>query len=342
VTIATSVEKTIPVQLRAIGKVQAFSTVVIKSQVDGEILSVHFTEGQEVKKGDLLFTIDPRPFEANLKRAEAQLAKDKAQLQNAKKLIERYQSVVQRGYVSQEQYDTGLANAAALEASVKADEAAVENAKLELKYCTIRAPIDGITGEIKVHQGNIIKAKDNERPMVTINQVSPVYVAFSIPEQQLPEIKRHMSSGKLGVLARVPGDETNPVQGHLAFVDNTVDPATGTIQLKATYENVGKMLWPGQFVNVVLTLTTRRGAVVIPSQAVQTGQQGQYVFVVKSDSTVEYRAVVAGKTIDHEVVIDKGIGAGEKVVTDGQLRLAQGSQVKVVEDEVAGPEGTRK
>ena len=330
VTVTTSVEKAVPVQLRAIGKVQAFSTVTIKSQVAGQIVSVHFREGQEVKQGDLLFTIDPRPFEANVKKAEAQLAKDRAQLQNAKKLIERYQAVVKRGYVSEEQYDTALANLAALESTVRAGEAAVESARLELKYCTIHSPIGGYTGEVKVHQGNIMKENDNDRPMVTINQVSPIHVSFSVPEQHLPEINRHLASGELGVLARVQGDEGNPVSGQLSFIDNAVNSDTGTIQLKATFTNEARTLWPGQFANVVLTLTTQAGAVVVPSQAVQTGQQGQYVFVVKPDSTVEYRPVVGGRTIDHEAVIDKGLSGGERVVTDGQLRLAQGSPIKVL------------
>lgn len=330
VTVSNSVQKTIPVQLRAIGKVQAYSTVVIKSQVAGQIVSVHFREGQEVKEGDLLFTIDPRPFEANVKKAEAQLAKDKAQFQNAKRLIERYQTVVKRGFVSEEQYDTALANLAGLEASVRADEAALESARLELKYCTIRSPIAGYAGEVKVHQGNIVKENDNDRPMVTLNQVRPIYVSFAVPEQHLPDINRHLAAGKLEVLAKVQGDEKNPVPGHLSFVDNAVNTDTGTIQLKATFTNDARTLWPGQFANVVLTLTTQAGAVVVPSQAVQTGQQGQYVFVVKPDSTVEYRPVVVGRTLDQEVVIDKGLAGGEKVVTDGQLRLAQGSQIKIL------------
>lgn len=342
VTIATSVEKTIPVQLLAIGKVQAFSTVVIKSQVEGEIVGVHFKEGQEVKAGDLLFTIDPRPFETSLRKAEAQLAKERAQLRNAKKLIDRYQSVIERGYVSQEQYDTAIANVAALEASVKAGEAAVEQARLELTYCDIRAPIGGYTGEIKVHQGNIMKANDNDRPMLTIKQVTPAYVSFSVPEQNLSEIKHHMTSGSLDVLARVPGNGENQVGGRLSFIDNMVDPATGMIQLKGIFSNEEKILWPGQFVHVVLTLTTRPGMVVVPSQAVQTGQEGQYVFVVKPDSTVEYRLVTAGRMIDHEVVIDKGMSPGEKVVTDGQLQLAQGSRVRIVEDGRKGSEGENR
>lgn len=332
VTVSSSVEKTIPVQLRAIGKVQAYSTVVIKSQVAGQVVSVHFREGQEVKQGDLLFTIDPRPFEADVKKAEAQLAKNRAQLQNAKRLIERYQTVVKRGYVSEEQYDAALANLAALEASVRADEAALESARLELKYCSIQSPVAGYAGEVKVHRGNIMKENDNERPMVTLNQVSPIYVSFAVPERYLPEINRHLEAGTLEVLARVQGDEKNPVSGQLSFVDNAVNTETGTIQLKATFSNDARTLWPGQFANVVLTLTTQAGAVVVPSQAVQTGQQGQYVFVVKPDSTVEYRPVAVGRTLDQEVVIDRGLVGGEEVVTDGQLRLAQGSRIKVIND----------
>lgn len=342
VTTAVSVEKTVPVQLRAIGKIQAFSTVTVKSQVEGQIVNVHFTEGQEVKAGDLLFTIDPRSFEANLRRAEAQLAKDRAQLANAKKLIDRYQSVLKRGVVAEEQVDTALANVAALEASVKADEASVENARLELTYCRIRAPIGGYTGEIQVHRGNIVKANDNDRPLVTINQVMPVYVSFAVPEQSLGEIKRYMELGDLEVLVQLRGTDGEFFHGRLSFVDNAVDPSTGMIQLKGVLPNERRLLWPGQFVTVVLTLTTRPGAVVIPSQAVQTGQQGQYVFVVKTDSTVEYRPVGVGRIVDQEVVIEKGLSAGERVVTDGQLRLAQGAKVRIVEEAGRGTEGANR
>ncbi len=332
VIVGTAVEKTMPVQLRAIGNVQAYSTVSVKAQVEGELLTVHFKEGQEVKKGDLLFTIDPRPFEAQLKQTEANLAKNKAQLQNARKQVERYASVVKKGFVSEETYDKVLADAAAFEASVKADEAAIASAKLKLEYCTIRSPIDGVTGGLRINQGNVVKANDNEAPLVIINQVKPVYVSFAVPERNLSQVKRFMAERKLEVAASVPGDATPPTSGELSFIENAVDMRTGTIQMKAAFPNKEKMLWPGQFVNVVMTLTTQAGLTVVPSQAVQTGQQGQYVFVLKPDSTVEYRSVVVERTMDNEAVIANGVNPGDRVVIDGQLRLAAGSLVKVVEN----------
>ncbi len=331
VLVGTAVERNVPVQVSAIGNVEASARVVIKAQVAGELTGVHFREGQFVKKGDLLFTIDPRPFEARLKQAEANLAKSRAQLQNAKKLVERYGSVVQKGYVAEDQYDQVVANSAALEATVRADEAAVEQARLELKYTTIRSPIDGSTGDLKLDAGNIIKANDNDQPMVTIHQVSPVHVVFSIPEQNLPDIRRHMGRGRLGVAAAIPGDTEGPVEGELTFVDNQVDSTTGTIQLKGAFPNEDRRLWPGQFVSVVLTLSEERGMVVVPTQAVQTGQEGSYVYVVRPDMTVDYRLLELGRTIDQEVVVKKGLGSGEKVVTEGQLRLAPGVQVKAAE-----------
>jgi len=331
VLVGTAVERNVPVQVSAIGNVEASARVVIKAQVAGELTGVHFREGQFVKKGDLLFTIDPRPFEARLKQAEANLAKSRAQLQNAKKQVERYGSVVQKGYVAEDQYDQVVANSAALEATVRADEAAVEQARLELKYTTIRSPIDGSTGDLKLDAGNIIKANDNDQPMVTIHQVSPVNVVFSIPEQNLPDIRRHMGRGRLGVAAAIPGDTEGPVEGELTFVDNQVDSTTGTIQLKGAFPNEDRRLWPGQFVSVVLTLSEERGMVVVPTQAVQTGQEGSYVYVVRPDMTVDYRLLELGRTIEQEVVVKRGLGSGEKVVTEGQLRLAPGVQVKVAE-----------
>lgn len=337
VTAADAAEKDVPVQVRAIGNVQAYTTVTIKAQIDGAITAVHFSEGQKVKKGDLIFSIDSRPFEAKLKQAEAILAKEKAQLQTARKQVERYSAVVKKGFVSEEKFDQIISDAVALEAGVRADEAAVESARLELKYCSITSPIDGYVGEIKVNQGNVVKANDNEKPLVIINQTSPIYVSFAVPEQNLPAIKKHMAKGKLTVQAVVPGEEDQSVRGELTFVDNIVDMATGTILLKATFSNEERQLWPGQFVNAVLTLTTESGAVVIPSRAVQAGQQGPFVFVVKPDSTVEYRQVSVGRIFDNDVVITKGVASGERVVTDGHLRLAQGSPVKVVGDgEITG------
>ncbi len=334
VVVSPAVQKDVPVQIKAIGRVQAYSTVVVKAQVAGELLSVHFKEGVYVKKGDLLFTIDPRPFEAQLKQAEANLAKDRAQLANARKQSERYGSVVKKGYVSQEQFDVIVSNAAALEATVRASEAAVENARLSLKYCFIKSPIDGCAGEVKVHAGNVIKSIDEEKPLVTINQTSPIFVSFAVPEQHLAAIKQRMAAGKLEVTATVPGIEDSPARGELTFLDNAVDFSTSTIQLKAQFVNADKILWPGQFANVSLTLAQRQGAIIVPFEAVQAGQQGQYVFVLKPDSTVEYRVVFPGKTIGNDIIIEKGIAAGEKVVTDGQFRLGNGTKVKLVEQGV--------
>jgi len=335
VTVSKAVQKTMPVQLRAIGRVQAYATVTVKAQVSGELIGVHFKEGQDVKKGDMLFTIDPQPLTAQLRQAEANLARDKAQLENARKQVERYGAVVTKGYVSREQYDALTANESALAATVRADEAAVENAKISLKYCYIRAPLDGCTGELKVNAGNVIKPNDEEKPLVTINQVRPVYVTFAVPEQNLADLKRYMAEGKLSVYATVPGKENSPITGHLTFLDNAVDFSTGTIQLKAEFTNKQRELWPGQFANVTLTLAEQKDAVVVPFEAIQTGQQGEYTFVLRPDSTVEYRLVSPGKIIQNEIIIEKGIAPGESVVTDGQLRLANGSKVKVVEKGVA-------
>ena len=327
VTISTAIQKTVPVQLRAIGNVQAYSTVMVKSKVGGELVHVHFTEGQDVKKGDLLFTIDPRPYEAALKQAEANLQRDMAKAKSALEDARRYESLIQRQVVSPQQYEKVRSDADALEATVLADRAALENARIQLDYCSIRSPIDGRTGSLIIKQGNIIKADDIN--LVIINQITPIDVAFSIPEQFLLEIKKYMASGKLQVEALVPMNEEKPEKGVITFIDNAVDSNTGTIRLKGTFANRERKLWPGQFVNVVLTLTTEPNAIVVPSQAIQTGQEGQYVFVVKQDLTVESRPVVAGRTIDTETVIHKGLNVDEKVVTDGQLRLYPGAKVEI-------------
>lgn len=327
VVVSTAIQKTVPVQLRAIGNVEAYSTVVVKSKVGGELLGVHFTEGQYVKKGDLLFTIDPRPYWAALKQAEANLQRDLARAKSASDDARRYESLIQRQVVSPQQYEKVQSDADALEATVLADRAAVSNAKIQLDYCSIRSPIDGRTGSLFVKQGNIIKADDIN--LVVINQIVPINVAFAIPEQFLLEIKKYMASGKLFVEALVPMNEEKPEKGVITFVDNAVDSHTGTIRLKGTFANCERKLWPGQFVNVVLTLTTEPNAIVVPSQAVQTGQEGQYAFVVKQDLTVESRPVIAGRTMDTETVIQKGLQADEKVVTDGHLRLYPGAKVEI-------------
>ena len=327
VVVRTVIQKAVPVQIRAIGNVQACSTVTVKAKVGGELVRVHFTEGQDVKKGDLLFTIDPRPYEAALKQAEANLQRDTAQAKHAREDALRYESLIQKGVVPQQQYDKFRTDADALEATVIADRAAVENAKIQLGYCSICSPIDGRTGSLIVHQGNHIKAEDIN--LVVINQIIPIDVTFSVPEQFLLEIKKFMASGKLQVEALVPMNDERPERGFITFIDNAVDTNTGTIRLKGTFPNHDKKLWPGQFVNVVLTLTTEPNAIVVPSQAIQTGQEGQYVFVVKQDLTVESRPVVTGRTVDTETVVQKGLNRDEKVVTDGQLLLYPGARVEI-------------
>jgi len=327
VIVGLATKKTVPVELRAIGNVQAFSTVMVKSRVGGELVRVHFIEGQDVKKGDLLLTVDPRPYEAAFKETEANLQRDLARAKNAAEDARRYESLIQRKVVSTQQYEKIRSDADALEATVLADKAAVENAKIQLDYCSIRSPIDGRTGSLSVKQGNIIKADDIT--LVVINQIIPIDVSFSVPEQFLPEIQKQMASKKLQVEASSPQSDERPEKGTITFVDNAVDTSTGTIRLKGTYANRERKLWPGQFVNVVLTLTEEPNVIVVPSQAVQTGQEGQYVFVVKPDLTVESRPVVAGRTVNGETVVQKGLQADERVVTDGQLRLYPGAKVEI-------------
>jgi multidrug efflux system membrane fusion protein len=330
VTAAEAVQKTVPVQLKTIGNVEAYSTVSVKSQIGGVLTHVHFREGQDVNKGALLFTIDPRPYEAVLKQAEANLTKDIAQLENAREEVRRYAELVKKGYVAQQQYDQIRTNAAAFEATVNADKAVVENAHLQLKYCYIYSPLTGRTGALMANEGNLIKATA-DNAMVVINQIQPIYVTFSVPEQYLPEIKKYMSGGKIKVQAFITKGEDNPEEGTLTFVDNSVDLATGTIKLKATFANKARRLWPGQFVDAVMTLTTQPDAIVVASSAIQTGQNGQYVFIIKDDLTVESRPVEVGRTLNSETVIDKGLQAGEKVVTDGQLRLVPGAKIQIKE-----------
>ena len=327
VTTATATLATVPIQVHAIGNVEAHSTVSVKAQVAARVEKAYFTEGQDVRKGDLLFTLDRRPFDAALQQAEANLAKDQAQLENAKAEADRYTKLFQEGIVSNEQYDSMRTNADALAASVRADKAAIDKARIDLSYCTIQSPIDGRTGALLVHPGNLVK--DNDAALVVLNQIHPIYVTFSVPEQHLADIKRYRADGPLQVEVIVPNQEQHTSKGVLTFIDNAVDSTTGTIKLKATFENSDNRLWPGQFVNVALTLATQPNSVVVPSQAVQTGQAGQYVFVVKQDMTAEYRPVVAGNSISGETIIQKGLEAGETLVTDGQLRLVPGMKVVI-------------
>jgi multidrug efflux system membrane fusion protein len=326
VTVADAVEKSIPVQIRAIGNVEAYNTVSVKAQINGQVARVHFAEGDDVARGALLFTIDPRPFEAAVRQAEASLARDRAQARFAREQTERYGALLKDGIVTQDQYDQLRANADALDAAIAADRATVDNARILLGYCYIRSPIDGRTGNLAVKAGNLVKA--NDLPvLVTINQIAPIYATFTIPEKDLVKIKKYLGAGKLKVDAVIPDDPKGPESGTITFLDNAVDTATGTIRLKGTFANTGRRLWPGQFVNVVLTLTTRPNAVVVPTRAIQTGQQGEFVFVVRSDLTVESRAVATGEMLNGETVIARGINSGEKVVTDGQMQLVPGARV---------------
>jgi multidrug efflux system membrane fusion protein len=328
VLVATAVQKTMPLQIRAVGNVEPYSTVSVKSQVTGLLNQAHFKEGQDVKKGQLLFTIDPRPFEAALKQAEANLARDNAQLQNAREQARRYDELVKKQYVSREQYDQIRTNADALEAVAEADKAAVENARVQLSYCYIYSPIDGQAGTLLVYEGNLVRVND-ANPLVIINQIMPIYVTFSVPEQNLADIRRHMAAGTLKVDARFPADEGRPEAGGLGFIDNAVDRTTGTIKLKAEFKNTDRRLWPGQFINVALTLRTQSDAVVVPSEAVQVGQDGQHVFVIKPDKSVEVRPVVVARTDEGEAVIAQGLQAGEQIVKEGQFLLGPGSRVEI-------------
>ena len=328
VLVATAQQKAIAIQIRAVGNAEPYATVSVKSQVTGVLMQAHFKEGQNVKKGQILFTIDPRPLESAVKQAEANLARDAAQLQNAREQARRYAELLKKQYVSQEQYDQIRTNADALESVVDADKAAVENAKVQLSYCYIYSPIDGQVGSLLVNEGNLVRVNDGA-PLVVINQLIPINVTFSVPEQNLADIKRQMAAGTLKVDARFPSDEGRPEQGTLAFVDNAVERTTGTIKLKAEFKNTAKRLWPGQFINVAVTLSTQADAVVIPSEAIQVGPEGQQVFVVKKDKRVEVRSVTVGQTQEGEAVIAKGVAAGELVVREGQFLLGPGSQVDI-------------
>ena len=320
---ATVEQKDVPLQVKAIGAVEAYSNVSVKTQITGELTGVHFKEGQDVNKGQLLFTLDKRPFEATLKQAQGMLAKDQAQAANARAQAKRYESLNKAGVVSKEEYEQMQSNADALDAAVLADQATVDNARVQLVYCTIYSPIDGRTGPLLIHQGNMIKANDTPF-LVSINQVQPIYATFTVPEQNLADIKRYSGQGKLRVQALIPNDTRGPAGGWLSFIDNTVDQATGTIKLKGEFVNADRRLWPGQFVDVVLTLAQQPKAIVVPSQAIQNGQTGQFVLVIKPDMTVEARPVTLDRSTDGQAVIAKGLAAGEQVVTDGQLRLVPG------------------
>jgi multidrug efflux system membrane fusion protein len=328
VTIATVERKAMPITIDGIGTVIAASTVAVHPQITGTLTEVHFIEGQDVKKGDVLITLDKRPFEAALQQAQATLDRDIAQAAYTRAQSARTIDLQKRGIATKDQADQSVAAAAALDATVAADRAAVENAKVQLDYATIASPLDGRTGLLQVHPGNLVRATDTQ-PIVTINKITPVYVSFAVPEARLPALKRYMAQGELPASAHAPDDTGDPSTGRITFIDNAVDATTGQIKVKGTFPNNDRRLWPGQFVQVSVQLTSDPNAITVPSAAVQTGQQGDYVFVVKTDQTADLRPVTVERTSGDTSVIRSGLQPGETVVTDGQLRLVPGSRVSV-------------
>ncbi|WP_321478194.1 efflux RND transporter periplasmic adaptor subunit [uncultured Paludibaculum sp.] len=356
VRVASAVVQSMPVELRTIGSVEAFSTITVKSQVGGTLNKVHFAEGDAVRAGQLLFQIDPRPFEqaalqaeaslardrALLRQTEATLAKDQAQLKYYDTQARRYAELAKEGVFSKEQTDQAQTEAAArreavradqatlesISATLRADQAALDRAKLDLAYCEIRSPIDGRTGSILVKQGNLVKATDVE--LVTIRQIQPVYVSFALAEKHVSNVRSKMAGGQLLVRAAEQGTTDTPAEGALAFIENTVDESTGTLRMKAKFTNATAKFWPGQILDVTLRLNEQPNAIVVPSKCLQTGQAGDFVYVVKSDSTVEMRVVKVGARSGDAVALESGVTAGERVVTEGQLRLTTGSKVRLL------------
>jgi multidrug efflux system membrane fusion protein len=327
VTTAEVVQKTMPLAITVIGSAEAYSNVAVHPQITGELTSVDFKEGDDIHKGDIIFTLDFRPLESALEQAEAALARDTAQADNARASAARYDDLQSRGIAPLEQADQARTSAAALDATVLADRAAVENAKVQLRYATIFAPLTGRTGALMVHPGNLVRANDTT-PLVVINQISPIYVSFGIPEGQLPDLKRYLAAGSVAVEAAAPGVAT-PSKGHITFIDNAVDPTTGQIKVKASFPNDDRQLWPGQFVHVTVTLKLDQRAIVVPTGAVQEGTDGRYVFVLKPDRTVDMRSVAVDREIEDTTVVQSGLAQGDIVVTDGQDRLSTGSKVTV-------------
>lgn len=329
VSVATVAQQTVPVRIRAIGNVEAYSTVALKARVDGQIVAVNFKEGQEVKKGAALFKIDSRPFEATLRQAEANLMRDTAQKEQTRSQERRYQELLQKNFVSKEAYAQIRTNADTAEAVVLASKAAIENAKLQIEYCTIRSPIDGFVGKVMLQMGNMVRANDSS-PLAIINQVRPIYVDFAVPEQRLSAIRSYRAKRQLSVEALPPDSDKPPATGTLSFVDNAVDATTGMIRLKAVFPNKENALWPGQFVSTSLKLYEQKDALVVPSQSVQTGPNGQYVYVVKPEMTTEVRKVEVDRNEGDNAVIANGLRKGEQVVVKGQMRLTPGAKVTIV------------
>ncbi len=329
VSVFAAEQRSVPVRVLAIGNVEAYATVSLKARVDGQILEVTGREGQEVKKGDVLFRIDPRSFDASLRQAEANALRDSAARDQARSQERRYQELLDKNFVSKEAYAQIRTNAETAEATAKASQAALENARLNLEHCTIRSPIDGFVGKVLLQAGNLVKANDTGA-LVVINQVKPVYANFAVPEQQLPVIRKYMAAGPLAVEVRESKSEARLAEGRLVFIDNAVDATTGTIRLRAQFDNADAALWPGQFVNVSLRLFDEEKAVVVPSRALQTGPAGQFVFLVKPDLSAEVRKVEVARNEGEFAVIGSGVAPGEQVVVRGALRLTPGAKVTIV------------
>ena len=334
VTTTLATQQNVPVLIKAIGNIEASESVVVRTQISGELTKVAFREGQDVQKGALLFQLDPRTYLAAVRKAEASLARDKVIMDNARKDYERYSQLVKDGIVTQEQAEGYRTKSESAVADVAADVAAVDSAREQLAYCTITSPISGRLGVLAVDRGNVVKA--NDTVLVTINKITPIHASFTIPEKELPEVKRQMAAGRITVEAEVPGTAGIREKGIVSFFDNTVDLTTGMIRLKAAFDNSTRHLWPGQFVNLSLILGMKNNAVVVPSQAIQTGQNGQYVFVVKPDATAEIRQVVSGPVSLGMTVIEKGLASGEQVVIDGQMRVIPGGKVEIKQPEKPG------
>jgi len=315
-----------PRVLRVVGNVAASATVGVKARVTGELVGVHFTEGQDVQEGQPLFTIDPRPFEASLNEAKSRLDRDIAQLNKATEDMKRYGKLVSEGFVSREAYDKAVTDAAALRATVRADEAAVESARLQLSYCSITAPISGRAGAIRADRGNMIKAND-DAPLLVLDTLRPVYMNFAVPEARLSEILARQRENNLSIQATPAGGESS--SGELTFVDNAVDVRTGTIRLRGTFANENRTLWPGQFVQVVLRLGTDRQVVVVPAKAVQSGRNENFVYVIDADNTAQVRRIVMDPEDDGQIIVRDGLAKGERVVLEGQVRLAPGVPVEI-------------
>ncbi len=326
VLVGVAEKRDVPLEIIQIGTVEQFSQVEVRTHISGELTGVLFKEGDDVRKGQPLFTLDRRPLDSALHQAQGDLARDQASLANARTQLSRYESLWKEGVVAKEQYDQVRTQADVLASTVQSDMARVETAKVNLLYASIASPIDGRTGSLMVHLGNEVKANDTGA-IVVINQVQPIYVTFAVPQDFLAQIR---ARGKgLLVTVTINGDSRGPITGHLQFIDNGVDPTTGTIKLKAIFTNADRRLWPGQFVNVALRLQTDSGVTVVPSESIQTGQAGQFVFVVKADDTVEQRPVTVIRTQGALAVIQQGVTPGERVVTDGQVRLVPGGHVEV-------------